>query len=225
MNILEIYKKYQIMPQLQEHQFTVAAVAQVICENITPQPPLILRGGDGANIVAACLLHDMGNIIKFDLTVTQKLNPEFKDFNLQFWQGVKDGYIKKYGTDEHQASIEIARELGASARVVELIDCIGFNSGKINAESSDFGRKICAYSDMRVMPQGVCLLEERLADLRVRYDQKFHQMGGNEVERRSFEDGLRQIERQIFSHCKIKPEEITQQAILGIKESLKNFEL
>ena len=35
MNILEIYKKYQIMPQLAEHQLTVAGVAEIICKNTT----------------------------------------------------------------------------------------------------------------------------------------------------------------------------------------------
>jgi len=221
MNILEIYKKYQIMPNLAEHQFTVAAVADMICENLTLTPALSQR--ERESVVAACLLHDMGNIIKFDLAKTNSvLNI---NIDVEFWQKVKDDYVKKYGTDEHEAAIIIAKDLGVSDRVVELIDCIGFNTGTINAESKDFGRKICAYSDMRVWPQGVTSLENRLADLRKRYGNMFHQMGGDEAKRAGFENGIRKIERQIFEHCKIKPEDITEEATAQIKERLKSFEI
>jgi hypothetical protein len=228
MNILEVYKKYQTMPNLADHQFAVAAVADMICENLTLTPTLSQRERgtlhvDRQNIVAACLLHDMGNILKFDLAKTRSvLNI---NIDVEFWQKVKDTYQKKYGPDEHEAAIIIAKELGVSNRVVELIDCIGFNTGQINADSTDFGRKICAYSDMRVWPQGVTSLENRLADLRKRYESKFHQMGGDEQKRLGFENGLRKIEQQIFEHCKIKPGGITEQVIAPRKEELKSFEI
>jgi HD domain len=221
MNILEIYKKYQIMPQLGEHQLRVASVADFICEHITLTPALSQR--ERENVVLACLLHDMGNILKFDLTKSHSLlNLEI---DVEFWQRVKEEYKKKYGNDEHQAALKMAAELGAGARVFELIDCIGFNNGKANAETEDFGKKICAYSDMRVGPKGIISLEDRMADLRVRYDDKFHMMGGSEQKRFEFENGLRQIERQIFEHCNIKPEDITEAAIAERKERLKGFEI
>ncbi len=55
MSIGTIYKKYKIMPQLQEHMFRVAAVALLICENFEDSLPK-------EDIVTACLLHDMGKI-------------------------------------------------------------------------------------------------------------------------------------------------------------------
>ena len=224
MNILEIYKKYNIMPILANHQLTVAAVASTICDNTTLTPTLSQR--EREDVVAACLLHDMGNIIKFDLSITNKLHPgTFKQGDLEYWEKVKQDYINKYGRDEHLAAVEIARELKVGARVIELVDCIGFNTGKINAESEDFGRKICAYSDMRVGPPGVISLEERLADLRVRYNHKFHQVGGNEEKRVEFENGLRQIEQQIFEHCNIRPGGITEASVSETKEKLKDFKI
>jgi len=57
------------MPQLDEHQLTVAAVADFICAHFNGN---INRN----NIVKACLLHDMGNIIKFDLSITNQIHPE-----------------------------------------------------------------------------------------------------------------------------------------------------
>ena len=57
MNIQEIYTKYKIMPSLQLHQYRVAGVAMYLCERVKMKI-------DTDNIIAACLLHDMGNIIK-----------------------------------------------------------------------------------------------------------------------------------------------------------------
>ena len=57
----------------------------------------------------------MGNIIKSDLTVF----PEFREpEGLDYWQNVKDDYVKKYGTDHHAANAIIAREIGLVDRVV-----------------------------------------------------------------------------------------------------------
>ncbi len=220
MNILEIYKKYQTMPQLAEHQLRVAGVADLICAHITLTPALSRR--EREYIVLACLLHDMGNILKFDLRKTKSVMN--LDIDVEFWEKVKEEYRQKYGTDEHQAALIIAKEADASGRVIELIDCIGFNNGRTNAETEDFGKKICAYSDMRVGPRGIISLEERLADLRVRYNNKFHMMGGNDEARSEFENGLREIERQIFRSSKMKAGDITEEAIAPVKEKLKTFE-
>jgi hypothetical protein len=215
MTILEIYKKYQIMPQLQEHQLRVAAVAEAILNHLS----LILNAHD---IVAACLLHDMGNILKFDLAKSHLLLN--KEIDVNFWQKVKEEYRQKYGEDEHEASMKIARELNVSQRVIELVDAIGFETAAGNAASQDLGKKICAYADDRVSPKSVVTLEQRFLDLRARYAHR-HQEWGNEQKRINFEESLRTIERQIFEHCQIKPEDITEEAIAGRKERLKDFEI
>lgn len=243
MNIVEIYKKYQIMPQLQEHQLTVAGVAKTILENLVPPQPSAKGGhlllfesepqsrrpqGEGISkdIITACLLHDMGNIIKFDLSKTDKLLPgRFTKEDIEFWRKVKEGYIVKYGNDEHHATIKIAKELGVSKRGIELIDCIGFRNGKNNAESENFGKKVCAYSDMRVGPKGIISLEGRLLDLRGRYEHKHILMGGNESLRVEFENGLRHIEKQIFEHSNIRPEDITEDNIKQRLGELKQYEI
>jgi len=224
MNILEIYKKYQIMPQLAEHQLRVAAVGEVICEHFAPLPNPPRKGEgirqvDRENIVAACLLHDMGNIIKFNLEETQNLLNH--NIDIAYWQKVKDEYIKKYGRDEHEASILICKEIGVSQRVIELVDAVGFLTAVPNAEGGDFGKKICQYADDRVGPMWVVSLEERFVDLRKRY-----QNHKNDTQARDdFENSLRHIEKQIFKHCSIKPEDITEEAIADRKNRLKGFEI
>ncbi|MFW5703170.1 MAG: HD domain-containing protein, partial [Candidatus Dojkabacteria bacterium] len=117
MTIQQAYVKFQIMPSLQLHQLRVGAVAKLILEH---SPGKLERG----EIITACLLHDMGNIIKFDLDLLpQFLLPEGK----AYWQGVKTDFIKKYGSDEHEATVKIAKELDVSDKTLVLMSNIGFS--------------------------------------------------------------------------------------------------
>lgn len=212
MNIQDIYTQYRLMPSLQLHQRRVAGIAQVICENIDVQV-------DTKNIILACLLHDMGNIIKFKLD----LFPEFLEpEGLDYWKKVKQDFHEKYGDDEHVATMSIVKGTvplwrdspykNAQKRVLELIEAIGFSNAKLNYESSDFGCKIATYADMRVKPYGVASMKERLADGQKRF--KIHKPG--KYEKRFFEEMagyLEKIEDQIFSHMSLKPEDITEEMV------------
>lgn len=211
-NILDIYREYKIMPQLQEHQLRVAGVAFLVCESFE---------GDinKQDIVTACLLHDMGNIIKFDLAKAGNYINE--NIDLDFWLGVQIEFKKKYGSNEHSAHGLIAKEIGVSERIIELIDCIRFLEAPATAAGQDFGKKIVQYSDDRVGPKGVISLEERFADLRNRY--KKH--SNNSPERDNFENAIRQIEKQIFAQCKIAPADINPESVNKKIEQLKNYEI
>ena len=211
MTIEMIYKKYKIMPNLQEHMLRVAAVASLICDSFSE--PL-----DKENIVTACLLHDMGNIIKFELgKIPEFLEPE----GVEYWQTVKEEYLKKYGANEYEASIKISEELGVSPRVIELIKSISFLGVSKTAEENDYAKKIVEYGDDRVNPFGIVSLEDRLTDLRTRYAHRDKERGNNF--REVFESSMRQIEKQIFAKCKIKPEDINDETVKPITSSLRGF--
>jgi isoleucyl-tRNA synthetase len=208
-SVSDIYKKYKIMPNLQMHMLRVAAIASVICDNFTESLPK-------EDIVTACLLHDMGNIIKFDL----KYFPDFnKPEGFEYWQKVKDEYIVKYGKNEHEATLKIIKELQMPDKILELINAISFFGAPATASGNNFADKIVEYCDSRVAPLGVVGLEERLADLRKRYAHK----GGDTPERRAYEQAVKNMEQQIFAKCKIKPEDITEESIASIIAELKNF--
>lgn len=218
MKITEVYEKYKVMPNLAEHQFRVAAVGKIIADTLTPA----FSQREREDVVIACLLHDIGNIIKFDLSKSKNLLNV--DLDLEYWQRVKDEFIEKYGADEHVASVEIVKELGVSKRVAELVDCVDFYHGPKNAADDDLGKKICAYSDMRVGPNGVVSLEQRFSDLRVRYAHRAREWGGNDP-RNAFEDAIIRIEKQIFKNCKILPGDITEEKVQSIMLELKHFEI
>jgi len=159
----------------------------------------------------------MGNIIKFDLSqIHNFLN---QDVDINYWIRVQEEFKKKYRNNEHEAHWQIAKEIGVSDRILELIGCISFKGAAQNAAGQDFGKKIVHYSDGRVGPKGVVSLEERFADLRNRY----RQHGDNTPERDNFENALRQIEKQIFARSVISPSDINPASVSKKIEELKNF--
>lgn len=201
------------MASLQMHQLRVAAVAKTICDNF--RSPL-----DGSNVAITCLFHDMGNIIKSDLTYF----PEFvKPEGLEYWQKVKDEFVQKYGTDEHVATRAIAREIPLPSPALAYLDTIGFYNLKNVLEGPSFEEKICSYSDMRVGPYGVLLLEERLAEANKRYAGRNHPLGSDKFD--TLADAVREIENQIFGQTDIKPEDITDQKIQRAIVELKDLRI
>ncbi len=213
------------MPSLQMHQYRVAGVAEILCKKLN-------IGNDTQNIIAACLLHDMGNILKFKLDLYPEfLLPEGADY----WAKIKADYHQKYGNDEHKATIEIAQEIlcGESglknkelrkAWVLELIDAIGFSNAECNFESNDISRKIVAYADMRVEPYGVTSLTHRLADGHKRF--KLHKPEvKNELFFSQMSQYLKKIEQQLFAKLDMQPEDITEELVQQQISSLQQFDI
>ncbi len=202
------------MPSLQMHMLRVAAVASLICDSMD----MLV---DKDNIIMASLLHDMGNIIKSDLNYFPEfLEPE----GLEYWQNVQNEYKKKYGVDEHGANMQVAKKLGVSNQAVELIDSIRFSLVCTHAASKDMHVKILHYADGRVGPYGIVSYIERMEEGKKRYKNHKSTFGSMaEEERVKLVACGKEIERQIFSHCKIKPEDINDETVASIISKLKDF--
>ena len=199
--ISEIYKDYNLMPQLVAHQLRVTAVASAIIESFSE--PLHVP-----ELISACLLHDMGNILKFDLPGF----PQFLDSNgLAYWEGVQEEWRVKYGSDEHAATLEIAREIGVSDLTLSYIDAVGFSGAVENEKSDIFEKKIAPYADMRVAPYGITTLTERMEDAHRRYANRLDQMG-HESKIAISNAALYSMEKQIFAHASIAPSDITAES-------------
>jgi hypothetical protein len=213
MNISAVYQKYAIMPSLQLHMYRVAGVAKIICQNMLVEV-------ENEDIVFACLLHDMGNILKFNFNLFPEfLQPEGREY----WQKIKDQYEVKYGNEEHAAAMEIAKELQVSKKVLELIKSIEFTFAVNNFESRDIAKIICQYSDMRVTPYGVQSLRLRLEDGRKRF-----KLSNKDEDIQSYKkmvSALHQMEKLIFSQTKIDPEEITEEIVMKEVARLRQFRI
>lgn len=215
MKISEIYQKYQIPPHLQLHMYRVSAVAWTICDNFDEEL-------DKINIVAADLLHDMGNIIKFDL----KLFPEFLEpEGYDYWERVQKDYIARYGYDEHEATRIIANEVSTAPRIQELLNSVGSSKTSLIIKSKDKAKWIANYSDYRVYPHGVVSLKRRLEDGRKRYvnNTRLNSVSMKksiEIEKFSYE-----LEELIQKETSIDLNSITDESVSDIIKQLPNFEI
>jgi putative nucleotidyltransferase with HDIG domain len=212
--ITEVYERYKITPMLQLHQLRVAAVAKQICDNL--KTPV-----DTKTVVTACLLHDMGNIIKFDFSY----NPIFfAPRGIEYWQKVQQEFIQKYGKAEHHATLEIAAELKVSQKIIDCIDSIGFSKIKGNYFGGSLEQKICNYADMRAGPSGIMSIAERMADGARRYQhRKDYVIEGKE--REVIAKTLQKLENELFAKAKIKPGNIIDESIAPIIEQLRTYEI
>jgi putative nucleotidyltransferase with HDIG domain len=210
-NILDIYEEYKIMSVLSRHMLRVAAVASMICDNLTE--PVNKK-----DIVTACLFHDMGNIIKFDLNYFPEFN---KPEGLEYWQNVQNEYFEKYGENEHKATLKIMKEFGLSHEVIEIVENMHFLQLYDYRDGDNINTKIMNYADNRVNPHGVVSYDERLDEARIRYQNRKDAVP--DEERQKLVACGKDIEKQIFAKCKIRPEDINDETVKSIIESLKNF--
>lgn len=112
------------MPNLQEHMLRVTGVAFLICDNLE-------KSVDRESVITACLIHDIGNIVKFKLEVF----PEFlKPKGLRYWKEIQENFISKYGKNDYQANYKILKEIGVDARVFKLIKSMEFRKAPNNAK-------------------------------------------------------------------------------------------
>jgi hypothetical protein len=214
MTISEIYSTYKIPPHLQLHMLRVAAVAKVICDSMTIEV-------DEQSVVTACLLHDIGNIIKFNFSVRPQ---DFQPEGIGYWQKVKDEYITKYGNDENIATEIILQELGVSKSVLDVYSHIGFGRAPIVLEIDDYNFKIANYADQRIGPDGVMTMLDRLQEGRKRYFAN----KGDVADPVFFDNNVRRlemIEEQIFSKSRINSVDINESVIIPVVEDLRSFEV
>jgi len=163
MKIAEIYKQYQIPKNLQEHMFRVASVAKIVLSKIE-------QDVDSDLIIQACLVHDLGNIVKFALDNDDIVrDPE----DISSLKELQKKFIDRYGEDDHVATKKVLDEIGVVERVKDLALVLGSKSEGLHvvAQGKNLEAKIFIYCDARVSPYDIVSVEERLRDLKSRYMQ------------------------------------------------------
>ncbi len=218
----EWYGEFRIMPSLAAHQRRVAAVACSIIDAAERGTPV----GDDLHrnrreIVSACLLHDMGNILKFDLSYFPDfLEPE----GMAYWESVQAEFADRYGTDEHEATLAIAREIGVSDRTFGYINAVGFRMATGTLAGRDPGKMLCCYADMRVAPFGIVTLDERFDEGTKRYAERSRRVADPEYAMRQVA-AIREMESFIFADTSISPDGITDASCKKYFFSLGSFQV
>lgn len=160
MEIRDVYEKFGIPPNLQEHMTQVFGVVSFIAAHWKNKN--IQVDWDLTKKIA--LLHDLGNIVKFDLD----RYPEFfgtEQANIEQWREKQKQIIETYGFDDRAVTSRMLREIVVSQDAIEVIESKGFGNASLIEASHNWLLKILFYADMRVLPQGVGPLQERIKDI------------------------------------------------------------
>ncbi len=209
MNIIEIYNKYHLPENLQMHMLRVAACSNLIIDNWNGVKI------DKEAIVRVSLLHDMGNMVKI---------PE--DFsNDEEFLKIRKKYFDKYGTNDHEINLEIGKIEGLTEKEIAILDGKRSRKNEETLKSDSYERKICAYCDQRVAPDGVVGIKERLEDAKIRYKNKPLSVWSNEEKANYLIECSLGIEKQIMEYCSISSEDINDKSIEKYIERLKDFEV
>lgn len=209
MNIVKIYNKYHLPENLQMHMLRVAACSNLIIDNWNGSEI------DDKAIIRVCLLHDMGNIVKI---------PEDFSKDKEFLE-IRKKYFDKYGSNDHEINLEIGKQEGLTEKELTILDGKRSRKNEETLKSNSYERKICAYCDQRVAPDGVVSIKERLEDAKVRYKNKPLSVWSNEEKANHLIECSLGIEKQIMKYCKLKPEEINDITIKEYIEKLKNYNI
>ena len=213
--VKEIYTEYNIPPGLQAHQLRVAAVAAYVCDYFD-------NTVDKERIVLAGLFHDMGNIIKSDVTQMPDL---FEPEGPEYWQEVKVAFREKYGDDELHARNLIAERIGLSEDVIHLMKSAGFAKLETIVDQGSEELKIFQYGDSRVGPYGILSLEDRFREGRERAV-KSGRVSGIATRADRFEvllEKAKELETQLVSYAHFDPAEITDASIESTVNELWDY--
>lgn len=148
MKVKDLYSKYNLMPQLIEHQLRVGGIVRLI--------------SDDRDSVLTALVHDMGNLAKFT-----SLDEHWSREQVKFWE--------LYGHDAHVATSMILKEAGLDKLHDNLQDEARFYQDILQMDDYSQVSKpayLTLYGDTRVAYRGVVSMEERIRDLEERYHEK-----------------------------------------------------
>lgn len=210
MNIIEIYKKYELPEHLQMHMLRVAACCMLILDNWKQNIKISKN-----SLLRIALLHDMGNMAK--IQDNQIDNPKFAK--------IRKKYIDRYGKDDHKINLVIGQQEGLTYEELKILDNKRLIRNKEIKDSNDYILKICAYCDQRVAPNGVESLEGRLKELQERHKNKPNgSMHNPKIAEQLIKYGL-EVEQQVIKQCKLVPEQINNQTISLYIEELKKYNI
>lgn len=165
MKIRDLYLKFEIMPQLETHMLRVGAIGKIVAENWSIPC-------DTDFMTDLCLVHDLGNIVKFDLSEKFNQNKFGAIENIDKWRAVQKTYIQKYSENAQTATVNILREAKLEQFIDPLIKEEELYFAEATAEElerANLASVILMYADCRVTPSGVCSYRERINDLKARY--------------------------------------------------------
>lgn len=169
--ISQLFSRYQIPVNLEQHLIQVAALGQLICQNWAGSPL------NHDQIVSALLLHDIGNLVKFDLNQawtkailaeSSAQNPDLPQ-SFKAWQNLQTQFRRRYSYNADEANFAIVKELKIDPAIINILRDHTFEDLAVLLASKNWAKMILFYCDLRFSSTGLVAVTERLQDLRARY--------------------------------------------------------
>jgi len=177
----------------------VAGVASIVSDHLTD-----IKLNKNL-LVTIMLLHDMGNILKFDLSKPDLLDSTDQQ-RIDQIKSIQNKFKNNYSSDCDLATLSILKELGVGESGISLCrDSHGSDLPKF-LHTNDWDKKISFYSDMRVGPFGIVSLDNRFQDLINRYPDSANQ---NRITWKL----AQKLEHQIQLHCSLDLSTITDATV------------
>jgi hypothetical protein len=121
-------------------------------------------------LLETMLLHDLGNLIKFDLRPEAPYHLMLPA-ELPFYTALQLLWRAKYGLEADEATCKLITKipLKNGPRISQII--LDHTAGTLAATvaKNDWLQKLCDYTDFRIGPHGMLTLAERFIDLKHRY--------------------------------------------------------
>ncbi len=194
MQIRDVYNHYPVPPNLCTHMLRVAAVVERITKHW--QGPKI----NSYEVVLAALLHDIGNLAKFDFE-----NQKVKISNADFWKQKQKELWQKYGKDDHLVTEKMLNELKVKPHIKQWIQDKTFaNIIDLVKSQNKWETKILLYADLRTLLNGIGSLEARISDIKNRMPHYYTRPDFDLMVKSAF-----QLEDQVQKNTDISLEKIT----------------
>lgn len=216
-SVIEIYRRYEIPPNLRRHHLRAAAVAALMCDAWHGPPVRRER------LVRVLLLHDLGNIVKADYKAWPQVLEEEQP-RVAHWIGVHQRYRARFGEDADRATRTLAGEVGLDREELALLDGMSFMHNERTLAGRDYETKLAAYADQRVGPFGILSLYDRLEEAKARYGAGPGAFMGSRRAATLMACAHR-IEQEVFCHCTLRPEDIDDRTAQPVMEALRSFEI
>lgn len=214
MKIAEIYKIYCVPKNLQRHMLLVASLGKYILKSS--------KQIDDKPVVKSLLLHDIANLIKFDLDKGVHLFDK-KEQDATFWKKIQVDMIEKYGKDEHIATLQIANDVGVADDTVHLIKAINSDNILKILKTNDFKVKVSVYCDFRANQDQYVTLRERFDDIIKRYSGRAGFMGTEKAIQKR--DNCVQLEKQIEEKFDISLQNLNYLELYDIYKTFQEYDI
>ena len=207
-NISDLYARFKIPGHLEWHMRLVAGVTAWLCDHVQ-------ESVDRDLLVAAALIHDMGNIVKFDFSHQVDRGESF-NCDVEELKKIQLEMEEKYGTNDHVATMNMLTEVGVNQEILTLLDEADWRVIAKATNNHAVAAMILSYADYRVAPGGVVSVDERIADIHTRYKKK-HNIKFNEDKFQRTAQAYRDLEKELFKLIKEEPKDISSETISAYK--------